>query len=346
MADVYERSPKKWYLRGRVNGKRVHLFVATTKSDAQAALKEFQKRKALNDLDLPDLPKRKESKPRILFDELAIRYADHCMTDKSRKTYVAEISRINVQWLPTFKGKYLDEITPLQVQAWKDLRVKDGIKSHTLYNELKVLKTMFSRAIDWGLFDGDNPVKKLPKTLRKQIHFLSPEEVERYLACCSESYLPMAATLVLTGIRKGELLDLRWSDIDFKKRLMTIRSDSSLKNSMGRDIPISSQLLPLLASLPRICEYVFPGADGKSKRNCFDRQHREARRQAGLPNLTIHHLRHTFASLAIQEGFDVGAVSKLLGHSSLRVTMEIYHHLNPDHARKVIEGLPITIQKK
>lgn len=345
MADVYERSPKKWYLRGRVNGKRIHVFVANTKSEAQAALREFLKRKALDDLDLPDLPKKKD-KPRVLFETLALQYADHCMTDKARNTYVAELSRINVHLLPAFRGRYLHEITPLHVMAWKEQRVRAGISSSTLCNELRVLKTMFARARDWGLFDGEDPVKKLPRTYRKKIHFLSPEEAERYLAACSPSYLPIAATFIFTGMRKGELLDLKWSDVNLKNRMISIRPDSSLKNSEGRDIPINSQLLELLKSLPKSAEWVFPGADGRSQRNCIKRQHLLARRKADLPNLTLHHLRHTFASLAIQQGFDVGAVSKLLGHNSLRITMEIYHHLNPDHARKVVEGLPISVPRK
>ena len=179
MADVYERSPKKWYLRARVNGKRIHKYVATTKSGAQVALKEFLKRKALADLDLPDLPKKQQPKPRVLFEDLSIIYSDHCMTDKARNTYVVEINRINNHWLPVFRGKYLDEITPLDVLAWKERRMKKGIRSHTLFNELRILKTMFARAKDWGLFDGDNPVKDLPKTYRKKIEFLSTDEVER-----------------------------------------------------------------------------------------------------------------------------------------------------------------------
>ncbi|MBN1356163.1 tyrosine-type recombinase/integrase [bacterium] len=77
----------------------------------------------------------------------------------------------------------------------------------------------------------------------------------------------------------------------------------------------------------------------------FDNSHRATRKKAEMPNLTIHNFRHTFANLALQSGSDVGAVSKLLGHSSIRVTMEIYHHLNPDHARNVIENLPIKLSK-
>lgn len=280
-----------------------------------------------------------------MFEEAAGRYLDHCKTDKAPNTYIKEHSRMNCQWLPEFRNKYVDQITPLDVQNWKARRLKDGIRSHTLYNELKVLKTMFARLKDWGLYDGENPVIKLPKTVRRKIVVLTPEEVQRYLDFCSDRYYPIAATLVFTGIRKGELLSLRWSDVDLMKMIIAIRADSSLKNSKGREIPINSQLVPILRQLKRTSEWVFTGKDGKSQLSTFDKSHRTARKKAGLHSLTIHTLRHTFASLALQAGFDVGAVSKLLGHSSIRVTMEIYHHLNTDHARRVVEGLPIKLTK-
>ncbi len=128
--------------------------------------------------------------------------------------------------------------------------------------------------------------------------------------------------------------------------MIKIRADSSLKNSKGREIPINSQLLPILRSLKSDSEWVFTGADGNSRLTTFDNSHRSVRKKIGMPNLTIHNFRHTFASLALQSGSDVGAVSKLLGHSSIRVTMEIYHHLNPDHARAVIENLPIELKSR
>ena len=216
---------------------------------------------------------------------------------------------------------------------------------NTLYNELKVLKTMFSRAIDWKMYEGENPVQKLPKPGKKDVHFLSPVQVQHYLDCCSKRYYPIAATLVFTGVRKGELLQIRWDDIDFKRNMIKIRADSSLKNANSREIPINSQLLPILKSLKQKSksEWVFVGPDGKSRMTTFDNSHRATRKKAGMPNLTIHNFRHTFASLALQSGSDIGAVSKLLGHSSIRVTMEIYHHLNPDHARNVIDNLPIKL---
>jgi integrase len=204
---------------------------------------------------------------------------------------------------------------------------------------------MFSRAIDWKMYEGENPVKKLPNPGRKDVHFLTPAQIQHYLSCCSKRYYPIAATLVFTGVRKGELLQIRWDDIDFKRNMIKIRADSSLKNANSREIPINSQLLPILKSLKQNSksEWVFVGPDGKSRMTTFDKSHRTTREKAGMPNLTIHNFRHTFASLALQSGSDVGAVSKLLGHSSIRVTMEIYHHLNPDHARNVIENLPIKL---
>ena len=91
--------------------------------------------------------------------------------------------------------------------------------------------------------------------------------------------------------------------------------------------------------------WVFPGMYCHQRATC-QTAFRKTRQKAGFSDLKIHHLRYTFASLALQGGSDIGAVSKLLGHSSIKVTMEIYHHLNPDHARAVIEGLPESLPEK
>ena len=282
----------------------------------------------------------------ILFEDLAIRYLDHSSAEKSRNSYQSDLERINCHWLPMFKGRLLSEITMLEIQKWKEQRLNSGIRTHTVHNDLKVLKTMFSRAIEWKLFEGENPVGKLPKTIREQIRFLSPEEVQLYLDCCAPTYYPIAATLVMTGIRIGELFDMKWDDVDLGQSMLTVRPDSSLKNESGRQIPLNDQLIPILKMLPRTSVYVFPGEDGVSKRKTCQHAHEKARRKARFPELKIHHLRHTFTSLAIREGHDPGTVSKLLGHKSIRITMEIYHHLYPDHARKIINLLPIKLERK
>lgn len=345
MADVYERSPKRWYLRGRVNGKRLHVFVATTKSEALVVLKEFQKRKALDDLDLPDIPK-KQVKTKLLFEDLAMRYLDHSHAEKSRKTYMSDLARINAHWLPLLKGRFIDDISPLEIQKWKEKRLNAGIMTHTVYSDLKVLKTMFARAKQWNMFSGENPVGKLPKTIRRQIRFLNPEECERYLECCSPIFYPIAAILIMTGIRIGELFELRWKDVDLDRQMLIIRPESSLKNEDGREIPINDQLIPIFQSLPRRAEFVFPGENANPQRTTCQHSHNKARKLAGFPDLKVHHLRHTFASLAIREGHDPATVSKLLGHKSIRVTMDIYHHLYPDQARKIINKIPIRLRKE
>ena len=98
----------------------------------------------------------------------------------------------------------------------------------------------------------------------------------------------------------------------------------------------------IFENLPRKSKYVFTDPHGKKLVNLYH-AHRQAITKAGIKYIRIHDLRHTFASLLIQEGFDIATVSKLLGHKSVKITMEIYYHVHPDHARRVINGNPVKL---
>lgn len=127
-------------------------------------------------------------------------------------------------------------------------------------------------------------------------------------------------------------------------RKLVIRPETT-KNKKERVIPISEQLHGILARLPRTSEYVFPGADGKSKKATCQHAHEKARRKAGFPDFRIHDLRHTFISLAVRQGYDLPTISRIVGHSSTKITYEIYTHIYPDHARAFVNGLGVDISK-
>lgn len=347
MATIFERYPGRWYMKYRQNGKQILKAAGSTKSEAKACLKKFNEIKSIRKLTEAGLIAPANSKPKaqkMTFSELAVHYADHCAT-KAPRTELNEIQRINAHFLPIFGDLTLDEITPDKIEKWKQKRMKKNISSKTLYNDLRVLKTMFNRAIDWDFFDGKNPVGKLPKTYNRQLTILTSETAQAYLQACPKYYYPIAATLICTGIRTGELLDLKWSDIDFDDEVIRIRPTSSLKNEEGRSIPIFPDLLPILQSQPRTSEYVFPGEDGVAKRVHFRRGHDKARKAIGMTKLRIHDLRHTFITLLLEKGFDIASVSKLVGHKSIKITLNIYHHLHQEHARTIIDGLPINLDK-
>ncbi len=285
----------------------------------------------------PDAP------PSLTFDEALVLYFDHIEKTQRPITVQKKKSRFNVVWMPEFTEKELSELSRGMIAEIMAVRKKDGIKPNTIHNDLKELKTLFSWLIQEKHFDGENPVGKLPPVVDRKICVLNEAQAAHFLSCCKPSYYPIAATVLLTGLRKGELLDLCWSDVDLNERIIRIRLDASHKNVKGRDIPINSDLLNILQTLIRTSVYVFPGRNGKSQLVNIDKAHRAARKDAGFPDLRFHDLRHTFASMLICKGFDLSSVSQLLGHSSDRVTRRIYFHMIPDHARKILDNHPLKL---
>jgi integrase len=306
-------------------------------------LRDLKKRRLLDSIDLPELPKK--AKPvKILFEDFASEYLSYSLYNKTPKTHKGELERINAHWLPYFQGRCLHEITKSDIEAWKQLRLSEGKSSHTLQTELKILKCMFGYAKEMDYFKGDDPVGKLPKTIKRQIKFLTPEEAEKYLQACAPSFFPLAATLLFTGMRVGELFELKWTDVNLDSHTIIARPETT-KSKKERVIPISDQIHEILANLPRTSDYVFPGEDGKSQRKTCQHAHEKARRKAGLMDFRIHDLRHTFISLAVRQGYDLATISRIVGHSSTKITYEIYTHIYPDHALNVVNGLPIDLGK-
>ena len=342
MKKICERYPGKFYVRVQVEGKRQWIKLGHTKSEARENLKKLEKKLLLDSLDIPGFPEKKKI-PKVLFEELARQYLEHCEAEKSPRTTRNELKRINSLWLPLLKGKYLDEITPLEIQKWKESRIKNNISQRTLFNDLQVLKTMFAKASMWEMVTERDPVGKLPKLFKKEIKIYTPDEARKYLSECSTSFYPIAVTLLYTGMRPIELINLEKSHVDFKNNIISISPTASLKNIYGRKIPIHNRLLPILKMQCESSQFVYVFSGKKGKRVNLRNAHVEARMRAGLPELRLYHLRHMFASILLAEGKDPAAVAVLMGHGGLEITMEIYHHLHPDRARKVIDSFPDII---
>lgn len=338
---LWERSPGKWYIRYQHEGKQIWKFAGSTKSEATDLLRSIRQRMTLEKLNLPDLPKKKK-KHDIRFEKIAEKYLDHCYSDKAYTTYKNEAFRIKGIWLPAFAGQMLSEINPDVIQNWKQSR---KASRRTLFNDLQTLKCLFNYAIKMELYSGEDPIGKLPKLYKPEIEIYTPKQIENYLNACPDYYYPIAAILIFTGLRPIELKALKRSDVDLNASIIRVRSTSSLKNVRGREIPINSQLLPILMKQIESHDSQFVITGRKDKRTKLSHGHWIARTKAGLPNLHLYHLRHMFATLLLSEGHDPAAVAELMGHGSLEITMRIYHHLHPERARRVIEAMPQIVTR-
>ncbi len=150
----------------------------------------------------------------------------------------------------------------------------------------------------------------------------------------------VAELLVLTGLRRGELLGLPREDVDLRRGILRVRSG---KGDKQRHVPLSSRAAALLREhlASHTSPWVFPSRSGDSPMNAdnwYHRVWRPALRRAGLRDLRIHDLRHTFCSRLVERGVPLETVARLAGHESLQTTRR-YAHLSPDHLLEAVEQL-------
>jgi integrase len=269
----------------------------------------------------------------VSFQELVVAYFDHHKGLLRPNTLQKKMERMNAHWLPLFDGRPVTSITRREIERWIVVRLNQGRSKSTIHSDLKELKAVINWGVREKLVTCDSPVPPLPKITTRKITVMNEEQAKAYLSACSGEYYLFAVTALLTGMRRGELLDMKPSDIDFERRLIEVRPDASHKNIRGRVIPMRPDLAELLKD--------FKGFSLSFR--AIQYHHGKAREAVKMPTLRFHDLRHTFASLLIKEGFDLSTVSGILGHSSDRLTRRIYVHIYPDHARKVVEGNPIVL---
>ena len=243
---------------------------------------------------------------------------------------------------------YLEKITPKLLEDYKQHRLSTS-KTCTVKNNVIVLKAFFRKAVEWNYLSS-NPAKNLRSveiTDSKPIRFLSEEEYRRFMDVCKDEYpdfYPMFYAFVHTGFRKGELLSLEWSDIDFENGFIRIRSKNGFKpkgidkktgKAKERIIPIHEGLKKILRLIPREGERVFKTYDKHRPRRVLIK----IAKKAGIEGLTrLHELRHSYATFLLNKGVDIYKIKELLGHSDIRDTMK-YAHLPTVYMKEDIRQL-------
>jgi integrase len=250
---------------------------------------------------------------------------------------------------PTTQAEYrraIDKFIKPAIGAFRvvDVERKDIAELHNKHRPvpyqanrtLGVLSKMFNLAEVWGLRpDGSNPCRHVPKYReKKRERFLSQGELQRLGQVLAEveaegSETPFIVAafrlLILTGCRLGEIQTLKWSYV-------TLRHMELPDTKTGaRRFPLPQAARDVLDALPRYVGNPYVIAGKLEGRFATDFQHpwRRIRARAGLPEVRIHDLRHTYASMAVSGGMPIQMVGRLLGHSQLQTTMR-YAHLADD----------------
>jgi integrase len=238
-----------------------------------------------------------------------------------------------------------------------ELRRK-GLAESTIRSAYTILRAILDTAVRDGAL-GSNPAAAVrrPRVTIKEASHLTPVQVAALLqAARGTRYAPLFTLLVHTGLRRGEALALRWSDVDLERHLLRIRGTLSRVDGTltvtepktaksKRFVPISAPAEHLLRAVQagqdaergragsawRETGFVFTTELGEpcDPRNAL-RALYVAGARAGLPGVRLHTLRHTAASVMLTQGVPLKVVSDLLGHSSIAITGDVYGHVSPD----------------
>jgi integrase len=250
-------------------------------------------------------------------------------------------------FIPFFGSMRLGDITVLHIEQFKASLRKQNLSPKTINNHLAILSKCLFDAYDWLELKGSLPKIARVKCPPPKTDHLSIEECGLLLSTAQGRIQEMILFALRTGMRRGEILGLQWSSIDWQNRIITVRHSLSdytkkldtTKSSRERYIPIDLDVYRLLFKRRRDTGFVFVDLNGKP----FNTDHLERHlhklcKHAGLRNIGWHTLRHTFASQLAMKGVPLNAVQSLLGHSSVVTTMR-YAHLAPSTLRLAIDQL-------
>lgn len=335
---VYQRG-KQYWMRFSLGGRQKRLPCKTANYDL--AWKVYCKQVALV-AEGRYLEKKKEEK-RITFQDFATIYLERHSKVHKRSWMSGDRSYLN-SLKPFFGSLDLSGITAEKVGEYIEKRLQ-SVKPSSVNREIALLKVMFAKANEWGYSEA-NPVRtvrKFPEPLGRT-RYLTDDEIERLYAASEPILREICALLINTGLRKGELEKLNWSDLDFDQGTLFV---SQSKAGKSRYIPLNTVakgvLLRRRIRLGAPSGLVFANKAGGTHH--YRKAYEKASEAAGLKDARIHDLRHTFASHLVMRGVDLRTVQVLLGHSNMKMT-ERYSHLSPEHkasAVRALEGLKSTV---
>jgi integrase len=295
----------------------------------------------------PSVLSNHSSERSILFDDFVNEYLEWAKVHKKSHEFDAYRMRTLLRY---FGGKMMARITTADVERFiierkKDLSNFTGVPiSNTGVNrDVLCLQTMFRVAVNFGHVK-DNPVRRVQKLKEnpRRLEYLKKEEIQAFLEACTGQFKVIAVVAVYCGLRKGEILNLRWQDIDYERKLIEIVQS---KTNKKRFVPMPPRVILALREHPVLegCEFVFHKSKGERLRH-FTGSLRGALERAGLRRIRFHDLRHTYASQMMMAGASPLLLMENLGHASLEMT-ERYSHLTEEYKQEMAEKFEASLSQ-
>ncbi len=334
----------RYYISGRERKLTIGSYPDWSVIAARAQAKRT-KREA--DLGRDPLGMREERRRAPTMADLAARYLEDHARHKVKRAYQDEKSMLRRLVLPKLGRLRVDEVKHGDVDA-----LHRRISERTPYQAnrtMALLRKMFNLAIRWE-YRADNPVTSLQFNPEQPRHrYLSEDELARLTAVLADHPNRRGANvirmLLLTGARKGEVLNATWDQFDLEKRIWT-KPSAHTKQRREHRVPLSQATVALLESIresrPPFCRFVFPGDRPGQAVTEIKTFWDSVRRKADLPDVRMHDLRHTYASILANSGLSLPIIGALLGHTQPQTTAR-YSHLSDNPLREATERVSAKI---
>lgn len=333
MLEIRPTGRKTYYLRYQDERKKQHQHRIGDARDLSLAMARKEATKLRGKIALgEDLKAKKTRLQQIptVAELISDRYLPFAKTYK--RSWATDECLLRNHVIPKFGHLHLDQIKKSQIVDF----VSAHLTTHapgSVNRVIILMRYLFNCARRWEIQGAErNPTDGIPllPENNKNERYLSEDEARRLYAsvCKSDNVMlqfiiPM---LILTGARKREVLDAKWGDFDFERRLWRI---PTTKLGKPRHVPLSDGVMSLLSTMPRNLktDYVFANPKTNKPFVSIFAAWNTARRRVGLADVRIHDLRHSFASLLINSGRSLYEVQKLLGHTQIKTTQR-YAHLS------------------
>lgn len=338
------------------------------KKDAEAAL-----RKILSEID--------ENKYIEPSNEIFSSFIEHWFTTYYQKrikptTIAARRSLLEVHLIKEnpFSHKPLSKITTEDLDAFYSLKIDGEYSTSTIRKMHQLLNQAFQQAVKWKKISANPVAESTPPSVKsEEMKIWSLDEINSFLKHCkNEKHYITFLLAIYTGMRRGEVLGLKWSDIDFDKKIINVQRSlgyipkkeyilTSVKTKTSRrQIPIPEKIVKELLLQKEgqndlqlrlgeayqnldlvICTETGTPQDPRNLIRVFKRLCKSAK----VTPIRFHDIRHTHASILISEGVDIVRVAKRLGHANPKITLGIYSHLVPNEDNDVAEIFDEAVQK-
>lgn len=343
---IYRRKDGLWVAESLVGGRRKYLYAKTKKA-------AFEKKREYEEGNSPQTKSLQES---VKFGDFITDWLSSIEGSIKERTYQRheEVVRLH---LSNLNGKRLPEIQVMDLQKLYQRKLQ-SLSSRSVEIIHRTVSKALKQAVRWGLVER-NVAEQVtpPKPQPREITTLSASEVNKLFdAVRGRRFEALYVLAVTAGLRQGELLGLQWCDIDFNHKVLRVRrtiwkgkATTPKSRSSLRSVPLTEQALESLDGHKKACEngdfplseWVFSTANGTPVgcHNLLNRSWYPLLDELGLARIPFHNLRHTCATLLLENNVHPKLVQGLLGHSSIEITLDTYSHVIPEIQGRAAEAM-------